>query len=230
MVLEVIIQDVYVRLLERLMSSPALLLGPSVLGEDFVHSWRFRRADGSGLSTYVLPDNERFLPFLVGTVDVVDHAGSGAMTIVLRLPPHATLQLETLFSSQYSCLRDVARARCDLTPGVHCEDVITWNYTSEAGESLVHLYASRETSIHSSTPRHCIDHLADLGSCSSSTHSFASSSTMSSSDDCAPAPITITSGDLLVVRSTLSCKDYPRSKNLIMRLFSLDATDLVVIV
>ncbi|KAJ7020681.1 hypothetical protein C8F04DRAFT_1274801 [Mycena alexandri] len=225
MFLEVIIKDVYLRLLNRLCQSPVLLLATSELGQDFVHRWVFRRPSGAGDSVYALPDGTSFEPLLVGSVESVDHR-----IIILRTPPYPTPEMESLFLKQLSCFDNAVNARCRLSPGVSCEDVIPWSYGSTVEDGRIHLLTSADTPIRSSAPHRCLDGLPFSVSPPSSVCSTSSSSTLSSTDDCAPVDTEIKRGDLVVVRCDMSCRDFPRPKSRVMRVFTLRAIDIVVIV
>ncbi|KAJ7018241.1 hypothetical protein C8F04DRAFT_1268533 [Mycena alexandri] len=230
MVLEIVLQDTYHRLLAKLLSSPAPLLGASALGRDFFHSWLLRRPTGSGCSAYLLPNNDSFHPMLLGTVATVDDSGSGVMSIVLRLPSGATFDMEDLFSKQISCLSNVVRARCDLTPEVACEDVIPFSYGDNTSDGRIHLSCCSDTIFRVSTPRHCLDGVLPSSDSASSSCSTSSSSTMSSTNYFVSTAPKIEVADLLVVRCTMSCQDFPRPQELVMRVFSLVASDVILIV
>ncbi|KAJ7017250.1 hypothetical protein C8F04DRAFT_1279772 [Mycena alexandri] len=194
MFLEVIIKDVYLRLLDQLCQLPVLLLATSALGQDFVHCWVFRRPSGAGDSVYALPDGTSFEPLLVGSVESVDHR-----IIILRTPPYPTPEMELLCLKQLSCFENAVNARCRLSPGVSCEDVIPWSYGSTVEDGRIHLLTSADTPIRSSAPHRCLDGLPFSVSPPSSVCSTSSSSTLSSTNDCAPADTEIKRGDLVVV-------------------------------
>ncbi|KAJ7020412.1 hypothetical protein C8F04DRAFT_1275128 [Mycena alexandri] len=229
MLYKILVENVYCRLLHRLNASSALILGASVLGEDFVHAWRSRRVDGSGDSIYVLPNRGVFHPVIVGTVASADFTSSGAFAFTLRIPPHATPAMQALFYQQISCLASVVAARDGVNPDVRCEDTISWNYGTTSEDGSIHIVASDSTPVVLRTPGSCLQERARSRS-TSSVCSTSSSSTMSSTDECVPAAPLIKTGDLLVVRCQMTCREFPRPNSLVVRLFELSAIDVAVIV
>ncbi|KAJ7779995.1 hypothetical protein B0H16DRAFT_1711219 [Mycena metata] len=147
MIFAAIAKDIYERLLARIHASSSLLLAASELNRDFVHTWTHRTADGSGDSSYTLPDGAPFEPALIGSVDYTEFGGAG-LNVVLRLPPHATENMTQFFENQLSSLTSIVAARCDLTPDIVCEDVIPWNYSSSANSGRIHLFLRPDTPVH----------------------------------------------------------------------------------
>ncbi|KAJ7042847.1 hypothetical protein C8F04DRAFT_1175948 [Mycena alexandri] len=231
MIFEAIVKDTYSRLLNKLYASPAILLASCVLGQDFAHSWTYRRVDGGGDSAYVLTNGAPFEPVLVGTVASTDFGGVGRTILVLRLPSHATHEMAEFFAKQISCLSDIAAARCELTADLECEDVIPWNYGDTTDLSRIHLHTYPETSVRRCTPTRCLDTMSLCASPSSSSCSTSSSSTLSSTDDHASSSAPqIEMGDLLAVQCKLTCRDFPRPDGRVVKVFSLYATKMEIII
>ncbi|KAJ7740126.1 hypothetical protein B0H16DRAFT_1729154 [Mycena metata] len=226
MIFAAIAKDIYSRLLDRIYASSSLLFAASVLDRDFVHKWTSRLPDGSGDSSYTLPDGTPFEPVFVGSVDSTEFGGAG-LNVVLGLPAHATDSMKKFFEKQLSSLTAVVAARCDLTPDVGCEDVIPWNYSPIAGVGRIHIFLRPGTPTRRCTPGRC---LATGPSPPSSACSTSSSSTLSSTDDYVTTAPEIECGDLLVVQCKMICRDFPRPDNLVVRVFSLYVTKVVVVV
>ncbi|KAJ7039431.1 hypothetical protein C8F04DRAFT_1255135 [Mycena alexandri] len=155
--LQVLVEDLYSRILDRLASLPVFLLSASTLGLDFHHHWMGGSLNPGvgGTSAYILPDGSDFEPVLVGTVASLDYGGPDRLTVVLRLPPHPTPEMEAFFKTQAECLSSTVQARCDLTPLVLCEDVIPWVYGDTLETTRIHLSTSPDTVFERENPGRC---------------------------------------------------------------------------
>ncbi|KAJ7031314.1 hypothetical protein C8F04DRAFT_1262922 [Mycena alexandri] len=229
MVIPILVADVYGRLLRRLNAIPIMLLSASVLGEDFLHRW-VRGSPRSGVggdSSYVSLDSIEFQPVLVGVVDEVELACPGQHRLVLKLPPHSTQQMERFFEKQLACLFSAVDERCALTPDVLCEDVIPWCYGDSFVNWRIHCVTAADVIIRRSSPARC---LLCLSSDTSSAWSTNSSSTMCSTDEARSTPVCLDVGDLVVMKCRMSCRDFVRPGNSVIRVFTLRVTHLEVIV
>ncbi|KAJ7643141.1 hypothetical protein DFH06DRAFT_1333924 [Mycena polygramma] len=219
--------NLYSRLLERLFSIPVYILSVSALGRDF-----FARNTPSkcGFDVhYVLPDDsDPFEPILVGTVKSVEYSQPGVANIVLSTPPHATHEMDVFYWNQVACLASVAVARFRSSSAIVLDDVIPWSNGPYDDLSSIYVLMESSTTVERNFAGCSCRGPSSRHSRASSCSSTASSSTLSSTD--VHPPVTIQVGDLLALKCCMQCRDYSPSSSGVLRVFSISAIHIDVIV
>ncbi|KAJ6450320.1 hypothetical protein C8R47DRAFT_1230326 [Mycena vitilis] len=218
--------DLYSRLLNRLFCIPAYLLSVSALDRDFMARKTLTK-HGFDVQ-YVLPDGDVFEPVLVGTVKSVEYTHPGSANIVLATPPYATHEMDVFYWNQVACLASVAVDRVRASSPVVLEDVIPWSDGPYDDLADIYVLVEPSATVEQNFPGCSCRDLSSRHSRASSCSSTASSSTLSSTD--LSAPVTIQVGDLLALKCRMQCRDYSPSASGVLRVFSISAVQVDVIV